>query len=271
MSSKATILIVGGTGKTGRRLATCLDALGHNVRIGSRSAELPFVWEDETSWGPALEGVDGLYIAHHDVTDPDAGGQIGRLSQLALTRGVRRQVLLSGRVNEDFYTFVEGGMRAGGADWTILRPAWFMQNFSEMFFFDAVLEGVITLPVGDATEPFIDVEDIAEVATRAFFDDRHIGQTYELTGPRLIGFAEAADELTKAIGRKIVFNPITQDSFRESIRSSGLPEHYAETYSGIADGKLAYITDDVERILGRKPIDFSEYARRTAATGVWNR
>ena len=270
MDQKSTILLVGGTGKTGRRLSERLVALGHEVRIASRAADRPFLWEDQATWELTLDGADGVYIAHHDVTRPDAGEQIGRFSQLAVARGVRRQVLLSGRANEEFNAVVEGGVRAGDADWTILRPSWFMQDFSEMFFLDAVLAGEIVLPVGDATEPFIDVEDVAAVAVKAFFDDRHIGQIYELTGPRLLGFAEAADELTKAIGRKIVFKPITQDAFRESIRSMGLPEIYAETYSGIADGKLAFVTDDVERILGRKPKDFSDYARKAAATGVWN-
>lgn len=270
MTQKANILIIGGTGKTGRRLCDRLVALGHNVRVASPSADHIFKWEDQATWKPLMEGVDGMYIAHHNVNDPDAGEQIGQLSQLALSCGVRRQVLLSGRVNEDFCGLVEGGMRAGGADWTILRPSWFMQNFSEMFFYEAVLAGEIALPVGDATEPFIDIEDIAAVAAEALFDDRHIGQIYELTGPSLLDFAEAADELTKAIGRQIVFTPITLEQFRESLRANGLPDEYDQIYSGIADGKLAFVTKDVEQILGRRPRSFAEYAQKAAGTGVWN-
>lgn len=270
MSQKSTILIIGGTGKTGRRLADRLSLLGHNVRIGSRHAEQPFLWDIESSWSPLLDGADGVYIVHHDTMDPDAGAQIERLSQRALNCGVRRQVLLSGRVDKIFLDPVEGGLRASAADWTILRPSWFMQNFSEMFFLDAVLAGEIALPVGDATEPFIDVEDVAAVAAEALLDDRHSGKIYELTGPDLLGFKEAADELTKATGRKINFTPITFDAFRDSILSNGLPEEYAHTYAGIADGKLAYVTDDVERVLGRKPRCFSEYARDAAGSGVWD-
>lgn len=270
MSQKSTILIVGGTGKTGRRLAHRLDVPGHTVRVGSRSAEQPFLWEDEASWEPLLEGADGLYIAHHDNTHPDAGAQIGRLAQLAVECGVKRQVLLSGRADEGFLEAVEGGFRASAADWTVLRPAWFMQNFSEMFFLDAVLAGEIVLPVGDATEPFIDIEDVAAVAAEALLDGRHSGQIYELTGPESIGFEAAADALTKATGRKISFTPISFGTFRESILSNGLPEEYAYTYSGIADGKLAYVTYDVERVLGRKPRHFSDYAQDAAASGVWD-
>ncbi len=268
--TQATILLIGGTGKTGRRVADRLIAMGHNVRIASRSAEPCFLWEDPTTWKAVLEGVNGVYIAHHDNTHPDAGEQIERFSQLALDCGVRRQVLLSGRADAQFQASVESGFRANAADWTILQPAWFMQNFSEMFFYEAVLAGEIILPVGDATEPFIDVEDIAAVAAEAFFDDRHIGQSYELTGPALLDFAQAAAELTKAIGRNIDYNPITLDEFRQFLRSNGLPEEYDLTYSGIADGKLAYVTDDVEQALGRKPRTFAEYAQKAASTGVWN-
>ena len=270
MSQKSTILIIGGTGKTGRRVADHLVARGHDVRIGSRSAEQPFLWEDEGSWKPLLLGVDRVYIAHPENTRPEAVLQIGRFAQIAVDQGVRRHVLLSGRGVEAFMDAAEAGFRASGADWTILRPSWFMQNFSELFFYDAVLAGEIKLPVGDATEPFIDIEDIAAVAAEALFDDRHVGQVYELTGPELLSFEEAAEELTKATGRKISFTPITQDAFRESIVSSGWPEEYSYMYSGIADGKLAYVTDDVERVLGRKPRRFSEYARDAAATGVWD-
>ena len=267
----STVLIVGGTGKTGRRLADHLTARGHRVRIGSRSAAQPFDWADEAGWEPLLRGVDGLYIAHHDNTHPDAGTQIGRLSQYALDRGVRRQVLLSGRADEGFMDAVESGMKAAGADWTILRPAWFMQNFSEMFFLEAVMAGEIVLPLDDgATEPFIDIADVAAVAAEALFNDRHNGKTYELTGPQQHGFREAAATMTKAIGRTITFTPITLDTFRESLRAEGLPEEYAYTYSGIADGGLAYLTDDVQRVLGRKPQRFEAFARETAATGVWD-
>ncbi|MCK0532716.1 NmrA family NAD(P)-binding protein [Sphingobium agri] len=269
MSQKSTIAVIGATGKTGRRVADRLTGLGHEVRIGSRQAESPFVWEEEASWQPLLDGVDGVYIAHPDNTHPDAGAQIGRLAKVARDGGAKRQVLLSGRADEGFMDTVEAGFRASGADWTILRPAWFMQNFSEMFFVDGVLAGELVLPVGEATEPFIDVEDVAAVAVAALLDGRHAGQIYELTGPELLGFEEAARALSKATGRKISFVPISLDAYREGIVASGLPEEYAYTYSGIANGKLAYLTDDVERVLGRKPRRFADYARDAAASGVW--
>ena len=164
MDRKSAALIIGGTGKTGRRVSDRLLELGHKVRIASRVGEHPFVWEDQATWEPALEGVDVVYIAHHDITQADAGAQIGRFSKVALDRGVRRQVLLSGRADEQFNASVESDIRGGDADWIILRPSWFMQNFSEMFFLGAVLAGEIALPVGDATEPFIDIEDVAAVA-----------------------------------------------------------------------------------------------------------
>lgn len=269
MNQDGTVLLVGGTGKTGRRLRDRLAERGYNTRLASRTAEHSFVWEDEGTWEPALNGVDAVYVVHHDISHSDAGEQLARFSQLALYHGVKRQVFLSGRADDGFLSGVEDYMTAAGADWTILRPSWFMQNFSEMFFFEAVLKGEIVLPVGDATEPFVDVEDVAAVAAEVLLDDQHIGQTYELTGPRLIGFSEVAAELTKAIGREITFNPIALDDYRQSLRLAGLPEEYAETYSGIADGKLAFVTDHVERILKRPAGDFVEYVKKTADTGIW--
>lgn len=269
MDQDGAVLLVGGTGKTGRRLRERLADRGYTTRLASRTAEHRFVWEDEGTWGPALNGVDAVYVAHHDISHPDAGEQLARFSQLALSRGIKRQVFLSGRAADGFLSGVEDCMTAADADWTILRPSWFMQNFSEMFFLEAVLNGDIVLPVGDATEPFVDVEDVAAVAAEVLLDDQHIGQTYELTGPRLIGFSEAAAELSKALGREITFSPIALDDYRQSLRLAGLLEEYAETYSGIADRKLAFVTDHVERILKRPAGDFVEYARKTAGAGIW--
>lgn len=270
MNRQQTFLLIGGTGKTGRRLANQLSDLGHTVHVASRNSSLTFQWEDQSTWKSVLDGVDAVYVAHHDITHPDAGNQLAAFSQLALSCGIRRQVLLSGRADERFLAGAESGIKAVNADWTILRPAWFMQNFSEMFFYEAVLAGNIVVPVGAATEPFIDVEDVASVAMKALLQDGHARRTYELTGPRLISFAEAASELTKATGRKIIFTPITMDDYRASLKADGLPEEYGDLYSGIADGKLAFVTDDVERILGRPARSFGEFAEKAAATGIWD-
>ncbi|TIM52808.1 MAG: NmrA family transcriptional regulator, partial [Mesorhizobium sp.] len=155
-------LILGGTGKTGRRLADRLTAQGLPVRIGSRSGTPPFDWENTTGWEPALDGVGAVYISYYpDLAVPGAAEAVGAFARLAIERGVRRLVLLSGR-GEPEAQRAEEMLKASGADWTILRCAWFSQNFSESFLLDPLLAGEVALPVGNVGEPFVDADDIAD-------------------------------------------------------------------------------------------------------------
>ncbi|MEW2397210.1 NAD(P)H-binding protein [Streptomyces sp. NPDC046862] len=266
---RPAVLVIGGTGKTGRRVAERLASLGHSVRIGSRSSEPSFVWEDTGSWKAALDGVDAVYLTHPDITVPGSGEQIAAFSRAAVDSGVRRLVLLSARGDATLHT-IEEGVRNSGADWTVVRPGWFNQNFSEGFFLDAVLAGEIVLPVGDVAEAFVDIDDIADVVVAALTDDRHIGKTYELSGPRLLTFADVAEELSRATGREITYIPLTPEQFRASLRENGLPEDLADGYAQNLDGRNAYLVHGVEEALGRTPRDFSDYAREATATGVWN-
>jgi len=133
-----------------------------------------------------------------------------------------------------------------------------------------VLDGEIVLPVGDAPEPFVDADDIAEVVAAALTDGGHAGQTYELTGPRLLTFAEVAAELTRATGRDVRFVPVSKDDYVAALRAEGLPEEFAELFDLVTDGRNAYLADGVQQALGRPPRDFSDYAAAAAATGVWS-
>jgi uncharacterized protein YbjT (DUF2867 family) len=178
-------------------------------------------------------------------------------------------VLISGR-GEPQAMISEETVRRSGLSWTVVRTSWFNQNFSEGFLVDAVRAGEIALPVGDAAEPFTDADDIAEVAAAALTDDRHAGQTYELTGPRLLTFADAAAEIAKATGRPIGFVPLRPEQFTHVLREMGLPEDLGDLFHLITDGRNAHLTDGVQRALGRPPRDFADYARRTAQTGVWD-
>lgn len=182
------VLILGGTGKTGRRLAERLEASNIPVRIGSRSGNPAFDWSDRTGWAAALEGIGAVYISYYpDLAVPGAAEAVDEFARLASSRGVRRLVLLSGR-GEPEAQRAEELVMASGADWTILRCAWFAQNFSESFLAEPVLAGEVALPVGDVKEPFIDADDIADVAAAVLSEDGHAGEVYELTGPRLISF-----------------------------------------------------------------------------------
>jgi len=273
MSGKVT-LVLGGTGKTGRRIAERLRAKGVTVRIGARSAKPPFDWNDETTWAPVLENVERIYVSYQpDLAVPGAVEAIRRFSALAVRSGIKRLVLLSGR-GEDAAQATERELQASGADWTIIRGSWFFENFSEAFLMDAVRSGMVYLPPDAVTEPFVSADDIADVAVLALLDDAHVGKIYELTGPRLLTFAEAVAEIAAASGRPIGYRSVPLADFVAQMRAEGLPDDYVELirylFSSVLDGRNSSLTSDIERVLLRRPRDFAVYARETAATGVWS-
>jgi uncharacterized protein YbjT (DUF2867 family) len=225
--------VTGATGKTGRRVVRLLEE----------------------------QDVSAVYLVAADFDSP-----ITEFIEQAAAAGVRRAVLLSAPGIED-------GMGDSGLEWTVLQPRWFFQNFSEDFLRDAVLSGELRLPAGDGREAFIDAEDIAEVAVAALTEDGHAGRRYELTGPRLMTFADTAEELAKATGRDIRYVPLTREEFVGEQREQGVPEEWvrlsADLYESIRSGSLASLTADVRRVLDRSPRDFSEYAKETATQGAW--
>lgn len=274
MTETKPILIFGGTGKTGRRLAERLTARGIPVRIGSRSGTPRFDWEVPASWAPALEDVSAVYISYYpDIAVPGAAEVIDAFTRLAMEHGVRRLVLLSGRGEHEAQR-AEEMLKASGADWTILRCAWFSQNFSEGFLVEPLLAGEVALPVGPVGEPFVDVDDIADAAEAVLTEPGHVGQLYELTGPRLLSFADAVAEIAKAVGRDIRFVRNSHDEFTAAVASHELPPEIVwlldELFTKVLDGRNESLTDGVQRVLGRAPKDFSAYATETAATGIWS-
>ena len=271
--SAPTTLVLGATGKTGRRVVDRLRAAGHTVRAASRSGETRFEWSDESTWSSALAGADAAYVTYYpDLAFPGASEIVGRFADLAVAHGVRRLVLLSGR-GEPGARQAEMRIQLSGADWTIVRCAFFNQNFSETFV-EAVRHGTLAMPGGGTAEPFLDAEDIADVVFAALTDDRHRGQIYELTGPRLLTLAEAASELGAAIDRPVDYVALTPERYAAELAAHGMPPEVAtpiaELIAEVLDGRNAYVTDGVERALGRPPRDFADYARETASTGVWS-
>jgi uncharacterized protein YbjT (DUF2867 family) len=270
-----TTLVLGGTGKTGRRVVERLQAQGMPVRIGSRSGQPPFDWEDPETWAPAVQGVSSVYISYYpDLAVPGAVEATGSFARLAVEHGVPRLVLLAGR-GEAEAEQAERAVRDSGADLTIVRATWFMQNFSEDYMIEHILAGAIALPAGDTPEPFVDADDIADVAVAALIDDKHIGQLYELTGPRLLTFADAAAEISNAVGRDIPYVPVSLEEHAAVAAEQGVPAEVIELltylFSEVLDGRNAHVTDGVQRALGREPRDFREFAREAAATGVWDK
>lgn len=270
---KPLTLILGATGKTGRRVADRLRAAGHAVRPGSRSAMPPFDWDRQAGWDASLKGVSSAYITYApDLAIPGAADAIEAFAARARRSGVKHLVLLSGRGEEEAQA-CERIVQGSGLAWTIIRASWFNQNFSEGAFVDMVRSGTITLPAGDTPEPFVDIDDIADVAIAAFTDERHHGQIYEVTGPRLMTLADVAADLSRATGRTIHHVNIPHEDFVAGIRESGAPKDVAwmldYLFSTVLDGRNAHLCDGIERALGRPPKDFAEYARDAARTGVW--
>ncbi|MGB0953599.1 MAG: NmrA family transcriptional regulator [Planctomycetota bacterium] len=267
-------LITGATGKTGSRIFSRLQALGHDVRPGSRNMSIPFDWNDPSTWKAALDGIDAVYMVYYpDLAVPGAPETIQAFTDFAVAAGVQKLVLLSGR-GEQHAEHCERIVFAGGVDATVIRASWFNQNFDEGLFLEAVHAGTLAIPAGEIQEPFLDLEDLAEVAVTALTEDGHAGKIYEVTGPELLTFAEVAAKLSEAAGHKVEYLPI---SFEEhhAIMTAAEGKEFAdfltELCKEVLDGRNAFLGHGVQEALGRAPKSFTDYCTRIAATGVWNR
>ncbi|MFY0617746.1 NmrA family NAD(P)-binding protein [Shimia sp.] len=266
------ILVVGANGKTGSRVVARLEDKGVTVRRGSRGESIPFDWEAAETWKPALTGVTKAYVTYFpDLAFPGAVEKLEEFTKVAAETGLEHIVLLSGR-GEHFASMGEDVVRNSGIPFTIVRAAWFAQNFSEGYLRDPILGGVLPMPGGDIAEPIIDIDDIADVVVAALTEDGHLGERYEVTGPRLMTFAEMAEVLTTTLGRPIQHIPISFEDFHANVAASG-DDFVADVFTQIAretlDGRNANVANGVERALGRKPRDFAEFAALAASQGFW--
>lgn len=273
MSALPLTLVLGANGKTGRRVSSRLRAAGWPVRAGSRSGSPRFDWNEPATWDDALRAVDQLYITFQpDLAIPGAVDTIEAFVDQAVKSGVGRLVLLSGR-NEEAAQECEQVVLSSGVPATVVRASFFAQNFSEGPFAMAVASGVFPMPTLGVGEPFVDTDDIADVAFAALTEHGHAGEVYEVTGPRLLTFSEAIAEVSEASGHAIRFVEVTPDEYEAGLVKAGLPNDYAafltELFTTVLDGRNAYTTDGVERALGRRPRDFTTFARLAAADGAW--
>lgn len=269
------VLVLGPTGTTGRRVAQRLADRGVPTRLASRSTSRAFDWAAPDTWPAALAGVRAAYLVYSpDLVAPGAVERVRALAEQAAACGVRRLVLLSGR-GEAAAQAAERAVLAAGPAATVVRSAFFAQNFSEKGFEDLIRSGTVALPATGVAEPFVDAEDIADVVVAALTEDGHAGEVYEVTGPRLLTFADAVAEIAAALGRPVDFVRITSAEFIAGLIEQGVPEAdapvFAEIFDTVLDGRSAYLTDGVQRALGRAPRDFGAYARAAAANGVWDR
>lgn len=272
-NTPGTVLVTSGTGKTGHRVVERLTALGVPVRSGSRSGEVRFDWADESTWGPALAGADAAYVTYFpDLAAPGAVEAMRTFGGLAVQHGVRRLVLLSGR-GEPAAVLAEDALRESCADLTVVRAAFFAQNFSEGAMTEGVLAGEIPFPAGETAEPWVHADDIADVVVKALTEEGHAGLVHELTGPQLLTLAEVAAELSAATGRAVRYVPMSGAQYAELLVQYGLDEGearwLAELFTTLLDGHNSSTTDGVKRVLGREPRAFADFARDAAAAGDW--
>ncbi|OIV43654.1 NAD(P)H-binding protein [Flavobacterium johnsoniae] len=272
---KKKILVLGSNGKTGRRVAARLENNPEvEIRLGSRNEKIPFDWENSSTWKNVVKDIDTVYITFQpDLAVPFASEAIENFTKLATKSGVQKIVLLSGRGEKEAQV-CEEIVKKNAKNWTIVRASWFNQNFSESFFLDPILAGIVALPRAEALEPFTDADDIADVVTAAILDDKHNEKTYELTGPRLLTFKDAVNEIANASGKNIAFQGLSLDEYNQMLREYQVPDDHIwlvnYLFEQVLDGRNSSVTSDIEKVLGRKAKDFSAYAQETAKTGIWN-
>jgi uncharacterized protein YbjT (DUF2867 family) len=268
------ILVLGSTGKTGRRVYDMLLEQNFNAIPASRNSSTPFDWYNESTWSNVLKGIDTVYITFQpDLAVPQAVQIITAFTQAAKDAGVSKLVLLSGR-GEPEAEACENVIINSGLRYTILRCSFFMQNFSEGFWRDGIVSGEFVIPIVTAREPFLDADDIAQVAVNALTDSKHDGKLYELTGSQLLLFKDTIEKIRTQSGQDIAFVEISLEDYTAALKGY-LPDDYIGLirylFAEVLDGRNESITNDVEAVLGRKPTSFDKFVAKSLSTGVWER
>jgi len=272
MSNK--ILVLGSTGKTGKRVAARLQNLQVPIRLGSRNGQPAFNWDDSDNWQHVLTGIEGVYITFQpDLAVSQSVERIKKFSETAKVKGVKKLVLLSGRGEAEAQACEQIIINAG-TEWTILRASWFMQNFSEAFLLDGILERNVVVPKVLALEPFVDADDIADVAVQSLIDPAHNSKIYELTGPDLLSFKQVINLIANAIGTEICFQDVSMESYVDILKSIGTPDDFVSLFhylfTEVLDGRNESVRNDIEQILHRPASNISNYIEKTITTNVWN-
>jgi uncharacterized protein YbjT (DUF2867 family) len=272
-SSNKQILVIGATGKTGRRILQRLNDRNIPSSGVSFSSTPSFDWNNKATWEAVLNNIGAVYISYYpDLAIPGAVDAVAQFSDLAVKKGVQKLVLLSGRGEAEAKHCEEVVMDAG-VDCTIVRASWFCQNFSEGNFLEPIQAGHVALPAGNIGEPFVDADDIADVAVAALTEAGHSKKVYEVTGPRLLTFKEAIAEIAKATGRDIKYEQVPAKAYTDLLSEYGLPKDLIwlvnYLFTEVMDGRNESVADGVQQALGRKATDFSEFVKKAAATGVW--
>ncbi|MEM0967976.1 MAG: NmrA family NAD(P)-binding protein [Verrucomicrobiota bacterium] len=272
-TATAPFLVIGGSGKTGRRVIERLKALGQDVQGASRSSSPSFDWNDDSNWNEVLAGVKALYVTYHpDLSVPGASDHIRALLAVAKAQGVERVVLLSGRGEEEAQ-LCERLVLSSSIPATIVRCGWFNQNFSESFFRDLLMGGTFAVPNAHVGEGYVDANDIADVATAALIEEGHEGQIYQLTGPELLTFRDIAVIFQEVTGRELNVVDVSREEFVAGLEAAQLPTDLVQLvdylFNEVLDGRNSSLGDGVQRALGRPPRDFRSFLQKAHLSGAF--
>lgn len=271
------ILVLGATGTVGGKLVRVLLEKGERVKAGSRRAmhakgaeAVAFDYEDCATYNHALEGVDRIFvIAPGRHLDPAA--LLTPIIQATAARGIRNVLMtvLGADADDDLrHRRVESFLEKTGAQFVVIRPNWLADNFHRCWL-EGIRRGAIALPAGDAKTSFIDARDIAECAAAALTSDTFNGQAFNLTGPEALTYGEAAAILSRVLGKSVAYTPVDDETFVGMLVAAGLPDayarHLARLFEPVREGRMAIVTDDVERLTGKKPRTLETYARDNTA------
>jgi uncharacterized protein YbjT (DUF2867 family) len=273
-TGKDQVLVLGGTGKTGSRVAARLSAHGASVRTAARSAgDARFDWDDPATWERALRGATRVYLVPPTLRI-DFAGQVGRFLDQSERAGVGHVTYLSAYGMERAPAQV--ALRAVELDLaartsltsTVIRPAWFMEDFSETFL--QPVDDEIVVPAGDGAEAYVSAEDIASVAAATLTDPgRHAGRAYAPTGPQALTMDEAAELISEAAGRTISYRDTDREEWIAAMVATGIPAEYAHVLrpltATMAGGDGARPNSDVLDVTGTRPVTFAEFAAKTAS------
>ena len=269
------ILIVGANGKTGARVQARLVEAGMSTRGVSRSTTPSFDWTRPEQWRTALKGARAAYLTYHpDLSVPEAEGHIRRFCELAAQEGLEHVVLLSGR-NEAGAQRAEQVLRESGLEWNVVQASWFAQNFSEDFMVESVLNGELLVPAGTAGEPFVDIDDLADVVVATILEPGLRNRLFEVTGPEVLSFSECVAQISAAAGYGVKLTELPMDDYIEALRQQAVPNYLLELlrdlFADLFDGRSAYTAQGVREALGRPATPFARYAHKAAASGAWQR
>ena len=272
-TATAPFLVIGGSGKTGRRVIERLKSLGHDVSGVSRSSSPSFDWNDDSNWDQVLAGVKALYVTYHpDLSVPGASDHIRALLAVAKAQGVERIVLLSGRGEEEAQLCERLALNSS-IPATIVRCGWFNQNFSESFFRDLLMSGTLAVPNAHVGEGYVDADDIADVVTAALTEEGHEGHIYQLTGPELLTFRDIAAVFREVTGREVNVVDVSREAFVEGLEAAQLPEGMVQLvdylFNEVLDGRNSSLGDGVQRALGRPPRDFRSFLQKAHLSGAF--